>query len=384
MRVLLLTPNFWASGTVTFIRELQAGWPAEWPRPVIATATRSGKRSSKWGRSVEQMKRADSTPWEPDVCDNRERLVEYSREFDLVHVNEVETRSSQQEWWYELLERLPVPFTVQLHGNRYAGVDWNRILSCRNFTGVVWQTPGNVPAPLAKTSRVRLVPLPRPWTLKTPVDHPATYRNAYGDRPVIGFHGRFAPDKGVAHVAALGDRWYTCLHGACPAGGYPFVYGLQRQLFGRLHTRAADESWTFTYGVDSVIRYCGPYGDGVDVSRHHAVHVSATREGFSGGTEYTLLEAIDAGCRIVQPLHMLERADSIWSSSPALRTWTYRWEPRGLKSAFTQPLVGLRDAVAAAVSEDSYDASYNRKVVAVRHDPAHLARAFFGVAASRS
>lgn len=373
MKVLLLTPNFWTSGTVTFIRELQRGWPAEWPKPVIATVTKSGKRSSKWGRTVQQMTRADSTPWQPDVCDTRERLVEYSREFDLVHVNEVETRASGQEYWYELLERLPVPFTVQLHGNRYERVDWSRVRSARSFTGVVWQTPGNVPEGLRRPG-LHLVPIPRPWNLR-PFVAPATSNTA----PLVGFHGRLTPDKGAQYLAALARHACVdvCVHGASIGGGYPFAYGLQQTLFGEIRTRSADAPWVWSACDGASLRYEGPYADGVEVSRHHTVHVSATREGFSGGTEYTLLEAIDAGCTIVQPKHMLE------PTSP-LRGFTYEWEHRGLRGALKNPLESLTRAVQTALLSSSYDAGYNRSVVAVRHDPANLARAFFGVAASRA
>lgn len=371
MKVLLLTPNFWTSGTVTFIRELQAGWPVEWPRPVIATATKSGKRSSKWGRVVSELKRADSTSWEPDVCHSREGMIEFATEFDLVHVNEVETQENRQEWWYELLERLRTPFTVQLHGNRYERIDWLRVLRAPRFTGVVWQTPGNVPERLKLSSSVRLVALPRPWNLR-PFRDRAHVENV---PPLVGFHGRFAPDKGAAHVAALVDhaRVDVCMHGASPGGGYPYAYGLQRHLFGDV-IHSAESPWVWSTGF-SQLNYEGPYSDGVEVSRHHAVHVSATRRGFSSGTEYTVLEAADAGCRIVQPRHMTEAGD--------LHVYEYDWEPRGLVSAFRDPLDSLTRAVQTAVADSSHDPDYNRKVVASRHNPRNLARAFFGVAASR-
>ncbi len=367
MKVLLLTPNFWTSGTVTFIRELQAGWPQEWPRPVIATVTKSGKRSSKWGRTVQQLQRADSTPWEPDICDTRERIIEYATEFDLVHVNEVETRASEQDYWYELLERLRTPFSVQLHGNLYSNVRWQRVLEAKSFTNIVWQTPGNVPTALIRRG-VLLVPLPRPWNMKPFTD------DVEADN-VIGFTGRLTPDKGAAHVASLVKhaRMNVCMHGASVGGGYPYGYGLQKHLFGEIKIKRAESPWTWSDG-EHELHYAGPYADGVVVSQHHRVHVSATRSGFSGGTEYTVLEAINAGCRIVQPNHMIE-------PNSGLISWTYEWEHRGLVGAFKNPIPSLVDAVHAATAAE-HNPRYNRAVIEVRHNPQTLARAFFGVAMS--
>lgn len=379
MKVLLLTPNFWISGTVTFLRELQAGWPSEWPRPPIAVPTRSGRRSIKWGRKLAEVKRADSTSWEPDVCDTRERIVEYAREFDVVHVNEAETTHGAQAWWYELLERLDTPWTLQLHGNPYDRVDWNRIAAAKRFTGVVWQTPGNLPKPLYTHKvfgKVTLVDLPRPWNPRTPVNESPTWTPRDSHPPRLGFHGRLAPDKGVAHVAALSKHLGlpVCVHGASPGGGFPYAYGLQQQYLGeRLH--AAEAPWTASVTPpNGTLSYMGPYQDGVLVSRRHAVHVSATRRGFSGGTEYTLLEAIDAGCRIVQPMHMRE-------PGARLKHFTYHWEPRGLGGALRDPLVSLNEAVTAALESPFYDPGYNRTVITQHHQPSRLAREFFGVAA---
>jgi hypothetical protein len=378
LKVLLLTPNFWTSGTVTFLRELQTGWPAEWPRPPIAVPTRSGKRSVKWGRALADVKRADSTPWEPDICDTSERLVHLAREYDLVHVNEAETTPATQEWWYELLERLDTPWTLQLHGNPYERVHWARLIHARRFTGVTWQTPGNLPAPLYESQvrgQVTLVELPRPWNPRTPITETGTWSPSDALPPRLGFHGRLAPDKGVAHVAALAKHLDlpVCLHGASPGGGFPYALGLQERYLGaQLHP--AEAPWTAT---EVPLHYAGPYEDGVRVSRRHAVHVSATRRGFSGGTEYTLLEAVDAGCRIVQPLHMRE-------PGVHLQQFAYRWEPRGLKGALDDELTDLSVAVRAALDVTDYDPSYNRTAIARHHEPARLARDFFGVAAQHS
>jgi len=371
----MLVPNFWISGTVTHIRELTLGWPPEWPTPPIAVPTRSGRPSGKWGRDIADVKRADATTWRPDHWGTPAEIAHLARNFDLVHVNEAETTPSSQEWWYQTLELLETPWTLQLNGNLYPTVNWDRILRSPRSTGVIWQTPGNVPEALVRDDRATLVPLSRPWNLRSATYDPPA--GPGGDKPpLVGFHGRLAPDKGVAHVAALAKHLDVdvCLHGASPGGGYPYAYGLQHTYLGDRKFRA-EEPWT---APDLPLHYEGPYGEGYDVSLHHTVHVSATRLGFSAGTEFALLEAIDAGCRIVVPDHMTEPA-----TLGVLRQWTYPWEPRGLKTALSGELRSLSEAVNHALYVSSYDASHNRQVLATHHNPAALACAFFGVAASR-
>lgn len=379
MKVMLLVPNFWISGTVTFARELQFGWPGDWsPAPPIVVPTRSGRPSTRWGKNPQEIKRADATAWSPDVWGTPDEIVRLARLYDLVHVNEVETTPAAQEWWYRTLEALETPWTVQLHGNRYSDVDWGRVARSPYFTGVVWQTPGNVPVDLAVNSRVRLVSLPRPWNLRSQVDAPAPapWINSPG-RLRVGFHGRLAPDKGVAHVAALARHCHAdvCIHGASPGGGMPYAFGLQETYLGQ--RRPAEKPWHTTYGSGSVT-YCGPFADGFEVASHHDVHVSATRRGFSGGTEIALLEAIDAGCRIVVPNHMVEP-----TTQHELHQWTYEWEPRGLKTALRDELTSLTAATRAALAAVNYDPAPNRRTVQARHNPARLAREFFSVVAER-
>lgn len=371
-RVMLLVPQFWISGTITLARELQRGWPSEWPQPVIAVATKSGKPSVHWGRPLGEIQRATSTAWKPDVSGTADEIITLLKqgEFDFVHVTDPSVTASYRDWFYDLLGRLPVSWTLQLNGNRYEDVNWSRVTESKTFGRVAYHTPGFVPPELLR-SDVEILSLTRPYSLRNPVDAQLVRTS---NQQLVGTHGRIAPDKGIAHVASLSRHLNAnvCIHGACPAGASPYIYGFQDKYLG--HRVPAHHSWR---GEEQggTLRYAGVFSDGVEVAQHHAVHVSATRLGFSAGTEYSLLEAIDAGCRVVQPNHMKETTD--------LHQHTYEWEPRGITGALRDPVPSLVGVMLAALREDIYDQSHNRRVVAAHHDPARIARALVDAVAAR-
>ncbi len=378
-RVMLLAPQFWISGTVTLARELQLGWPAD-RQPVIACPTRSGRPSTQWGRDVGAIRRATHTSWKPDIMGTAEGVLEVARDaFDLVHVTEPDIPAAQRDWWHDTLERLPVPWTLTLNGNTYPDVDWQRIINARRFTGVVWHTPGHVPPELRDARRpLRIVSLPRPYTLRHDVSaqlprlaHPV-FALERRESPVIGTHCRIAPDKGVALVAALARHIgaCVCVDGAPQAGAMPYTLTIQRSYLPEDDHVPAEARWVSDIGPGRV-SYMGSFTDGVVVAREHDVHVSATRLGFSAGHEYSLLEAVDAGCVIVQPEHMTE-------SGCPLNQHTYPWDRRGVVGALLEEHRALSDAVRDAVlaHESWYDQSRNRTLVAEHHDPGRLVRAF--------
>lgn len=380
-RVMLLAPQFWISGTVTLARELQLGWPAD-RQPVIACPTRSGRPSTQWGRDVGAIRRATHTSWKPDIMGTAEGVLEVARDaFDLVHVTEPDIPAAQRDWWHDTLERLPVPWTLTLNGNTYPDVRWDRILASRHFTGVVWHTPGHVPPELRDARRpMKIVSLPRPYTLRNPVDAhlPRAHHPTYdGVGPVIGTHCRIAPDKGVAPVAALAMHVgaNVCLDGAPQAGAMPYTLTIQRTYLGEESMVPAEARWHALVenerGERGALYYEGAFADGREVARHHDVHVSATRLGFSAGHEYSVLEAVDSGCSVVQPEHMTE------PDCPLVQH-TYPWERRGVVGALSSEHRPLSDAVRDALRahESWYDQSCNRALVARHHDSARLVRAF--------
>ncbi len=379
-RVMLLAPQYWISGTVTLARELQRGWPPEWGRASIACATRSGRPSALWGHEQRAIKRASATAWTPDITGTAGDIISIALEsFDVIHVTEPDIPATHRDWWHDLLERLPVPWTLTLNGNTYPDVDWQRIINARKFTGVVWHTPGHVPPELRDARRpLRIVSLPRPYTLRHDVSaqlprlaHPV-FALGRRESPVIGTHCRIAPDKGVALVAALARHIgaCVCVDGAPQAGAMPYTLTIQRSYLPEDDHVPAEARWVSDIGPGRV-SYMGSFTDGVVVAREHDVHVSATRLGFSAGHEYSLLEAVDAGCVIVQPEHMTE-------SGCPLNQHTYPWDRRGVVGALLEEHRALSDAVRDAVlaHESWYDQSRNRTLVAEHHDPGRLVRAF--------
>jgi len=386
LRVMLLAPQFWTSGTVTLARQLQAGWPDGWARPRIACPTKSGKPSKRWGRDSTSMRRADSTPWMPDIVGSPSDIARIAREsFDVVHVTEPDAPGTQRWWWHELLQSIPVPWSLTLNGNAYPDVSWNHVLRSTNFTGVVWCTPGHIPpelrVPSPRIGQPVLMQLPRPYALRHPVDaqlpRASHVIRSHNGAHVVGTHCRIAPDKGIALIAALARHTpaHVCLDGAPQAGAMPYTLALQQRYVPEDDRVPAEARWLVTSSDRSRLRgslcYNGAFTDGVIVAQHHTVHVSATRYGFSAGHEYALLEAIDAGCLIVQPQHMIELECD-------LRQYSYDWSKRGIVGALTDEHRGLSLAVNAALHDahSSYDQSHNRRRVAEYHNTERLVKTF--------
>lgn len=380
-RVMLLAPQYWISGTVTLTYEMRLGWPMGWPRARIACPTKSGRPSTQWGRPASEIRRATSTGERPEITGSADDIYRIAREsFDMIIVTEPDIPASHRDWWHGLLERLPVPWALVLNGNRYPDVRWDRIIEAPKFTGVVWHTPGHMPQELIDV-KATIVSLPRPYTLKYAVRDQLRRRwhPVYGNRTVVGTHCRVAPDKGVALVAALSKHIQAnvCIDGAPQAGAVPYTLAIQRRYLPDEYFVPAEARWTTPsyIGPNGCLHYTGPFTAEMTPARHHDVHVSATHRGFSAGHEYSVLEAIDAGCVIVQPRHMSE-------PECGLRQYTYEWEQRGVVGALQNEHVGLSKAVRAALidaeSPSGYGQRYNREAVQLHHDPDRLIRTFMG------
>lgn len=377
-RVMLLAPQYWISGTVTLARQMQRGWPSDWSTPPIACPTKSGRASTQWGRAASRIMRATSTTWQPDITGTADDIVDLAKQsFDFVHITEPDISKTSRHWWHDLLDRLPIPWSLTLNGNVYPNVQWQRIIDAPNFSGVVWRTPGNVPAELLHARhKIRIIPLARPYVMQHSVaaQLPRVRCDVFlNDVPIIGTHCRIAPDKGTASIAALAKHIgaNVCIDGASQAGAMPYALMLQQSVLDESERVAAHKSWT-TRPMPGQVHYHGAFSDGVLTALHHDVHVSNTRLGFSAGHEYSLLEAIDAGCVIVQPTHMIERECS-------LRQFTFPWIRYGTIGAFNHAHEPLAHAVKAALraSTSCYDQSTNRALIAAHHDPEQLIRTFY-------
>lgn len=376
-RVMLLAPQFWTSGTVTFAREMQLGWPPEWPRPPIVCPTKSGRPSSLWGRSIDQIKRTTATTWEPDVTGTVDDVIRMAHEqFDLVYVTDPDIPRAHREWWYQLLERLPIPWTLTFNGNKYPDVQWNRIITAKKFSGVVWRTPGDVPPELCDNG-ITFVSLPRPYTMKYArnahllrVQHPI-----FHDVTIVGTHGCVAPTKGTASTLALSKHVgaHICLDGVLQAGAVLYATTIRQCYLDETDTTSSEISWVSSSSkiAPGHVCYNGAFTYGIKTARHHDVHVSTTHREHSAGHEYALLEAIDAGCVIVQPKHMTE-------PQCKLIQHVYPYKSQGVINALKYEHTELSTAVVAAIQrvKNGYDQSINRTAIARYHNPHKLIRTF--------
>src|SRR5690606_40797923 len=65
-----------------------------------------------------------SRDWSSDVCSSdlgtADDIISTALEsFDMIHVTEPDIPATHRDWWHDLLERLPVPWTLTLNGNTY-------------------------------------------------------------------------------------------------------------------------------------------------------------------------------------------------------------------------------------------------------------------------
>lgn len=317
MKIAILVLDPCISGTVRWTEQVKAGLVAAGHEAWTISATKSGKSRVSWGRV------GNGAQWwtrAPDVVVRHDQVAGYLDLFDLVIVNDVASstldgvrNANERPYYVDALMKTTTRWTTVAHGNSYDARHARfapEVLSSPSFSGTIVAHP----APYAYESHelfrdLKRVEVTRPYVPVLPVDAPLPVGS------IVGGMARFSGHKGL-HVLGLSAMKRVTeveIAGACMASARPCdAYMLWETLRNNDATGIYDGKKTQTtpYEVTTPIgghvRYLGNYTDGVETAGRWRTFVSLTIKTFSAGCEYTLLEAMDAGCLPVASEHLAE------------------------------------------------------------------------------
>jgi hypothetical protein len=131
-----------------------------------------------------------------------------------------------------------------------------------------------------------------------------------------------------------------------------------------------------------VLEYKATYDDPWRIWREMAVAVNLTSPTFAVGLEYTMLEAMDAGCSVVMPSHCFNWTGreqyaaytlDRWKGAPSItKKVGYRLDRFDRDSG--EELVQQVTLACDAFAVDSAQARTNQRALGAYHAPQHLAR----------
>lgn len=334
--------------------------------------------------------------------------------YDLIVLNEPKNGTADRDAakenrlpeYVEALARTKTPWMTILHAPQYdpkRAQFLESTLDAGNFTGfVIEHQPGAYESGTWAWDERWIKKIQQwPW-LPYRLRPLVTNVQRYG---IIGMSGRMIPNKGPAVLAYHADRfpvgWRTRLHGAESGGHGPAVsYGIYEAL-ARHHgwtgrrvgqkEPAVDDignsgdmihQWPWWLEKDGrVLEYVATYADTRLVWQACAVAVNLTQKKFAVGLEYTMLEAMEAGCAVVMPTYCFSRTgreqyraytlDSYETTMGISQDYGMRIEKLGH---------GVGDELVAQVTaacgdfSAGYDPNPNLKALADYHAPRHLAK----------
>lgn len=355
-------------------------------------------------------------PEEPTVTKKWVDAGDVLSSYDLVILNEPKNgtedrlalKESREPDYVNALRASTSPWLTMLYAPQYdpkRAPFLEQTLTAGKNTGIVieFQPHAIESAEGGFDGHVRLVQ-PWPWLpykLRDPSPRP-------GRQLAISVSGRCTPNKGHITLAWHADRfppgWVTRVRGA-EAGGmgaavsYIMWDGLNnagwkgwRDGQGPAHPRFTPNEqnnlgdkiagWKYWLEKDGhVLEYTGPYDDAVATLAQDAVVCGLTNLEFSAHVEYSILEAMDAGCAIVLPQSAIEVTPGDWRVHPIAGyeralTQNSKGEPRFDRwtPGMSEVLVGAVQSACSAVEQGAHDPEHNRRVIAGQHDPKFLAQ----------
>lgn len=327
-KVAVFDPDPHVCGPSSWVGHVREGFRRGGNKADVVTFTKSGKPRKLWG---EDGMRLGNRWWHtvPDATVKQAEAAEFLRGYDLVLLAEprcttedkVAAKGDGLPYYIEVLRDAGVRWTTALQGPMYnekmapylpqlfaeAGNCWTGVILAHSATFV----PEGDRLPPHK---LHVGPLP--YQRRGPDEVPPL-------RQIIGSTGRVVPNKGQHLLAWVGDKvapWGIELHGASPVGlGPNFTFELYEQLctvrgwkgpritpLGRIHGDVINPyAWYVQTEHGNGVSYFGGYNDALEVCSRFGIHVNLTGARFSHSLEYTTLEAIDAGCVIVAPGHIM-------------------------------------------------------------------------------
>jgi hypothetical protein len=341
----------------------------------IVSSSKSGKESVRWSHA-----NTGSTWWpgSPDIVVKDADLLQTLESFDRVIMNDmictpldgVSTKEERPMPAYvKALLNLTIPWAPIAHGNPYGAKQ-------ARFVPELLQSPAlkavfTLPAPydysthpVFSEAKDLLFPLADlPYDPRFSVNTPIT------ENHVIGMMGRFVAAKGphVLGLAALRLRnqtiefWGSAPASARPSDAFLLYEELVRQGSESLEAPARKGNtspWMVRTPTNSTVTYYGAYHDGSATGRRMATYVNLTNPTFTAGSEYAVLEAMDAGAIPLVPRHIMTGGHTYLE----MPTFTAKNTPSGV---LKDPQI--LNLVAAAVTRAQQLTDETRRDVALKN-----------------
>lgn len=416
MKVAVFEPHPRMCGVTAWTWHMAQGFRDMGHHCDVVTFTKSGKRRKTTSRRRDGVTFAMGWQWwhEPaDVTGTFRDAASTLDGYDLIVLNEPKNGTADRDAakdgvipeYIKALEQTSTPWMTILHAPQYdttRGKFLERCLDAGKFTGfAIEHQPGSYgTGAWAFDGRIKKVQ-EWPWL-------PYRLRPLATDVPryrMIGMSGRMIPNKGPAVLGYHADRfpegWRTRLHGAESGGHGPAVsYGIYEALArhhgwtGRRVGQKEPEvdeignsgdmihQWPWWLEKDGrVLEYVATYDDPRRIWQEIAVAVNLTQKKFAVGLEYTMLEAMEAGCAVVMPAYSFSR-----TGREQYTAWTLdRYATTmGISQEYGMRIQSLGDGVSEEICDqvtaacDAFTAGYdpNPNIDALRnyHAPRHLAK----------
>lgn len=334
MRIAIYEPDPRVCGPDTWARHLRWGFREIGCDCDVVAFTKSGKRTTRWGRVVQNRGMSMSCPLDPDVVMRTARGGAAFDDYDLIVLTDVKCPTQDKSNWrkgemwppyVEVLAGTDTPWVSALHGKWYfeedelpRGVNVERgspylpdLLDLPNFAGyLIEHAPDDqFVQHSARLRAIRREYLPLPYRLE--VSDEVVEESIAAASSRICALGRVTKIKYRHLVNELAVR------GRLPPGVTTVLYGGgsscqtgPNESFQLYEHLVDTEGWSGQREGGSksaspwvasknglTVEYYGMYGQASDVALGCSAHVGLTDTGFSGGLlEFSTLEAIDCGC----------------------------------------------------------------------------------------
>lgn len=409
MRVAVFEPKPRLCGVTAWTFHVAQGFRDLGHECDVVTFSRSGKPPKSDGTQ------RNGWYWwhEPvDVTDTWYKAGKVLDGYDLIVLNELKNGTEDREaqrlgiepFYIGALRRTKTPWMSILHAAQYDPKRAPYLANCLdagNFTGVVVEHQAGSYESGAYAFDGRITKMTRwPWL-------PYRLRGAPLDvqrtrQAVVA--GRSTPVKGHAALARVGDRmpdgWVARLAGSEAGGaGACFSYTIYEKMTTfdgwaghrwdpkkpkdgcEGNNNCADKLYAHPWYLrkgDKMVHYTGAYSDQMGMFAENGIALNLTAASFALGVEYSVLEAMDAGCVIIAPGAAMDNAYGADYRVHRLEKFTEPSRATGkgglsdMGADVEEELIAALHAAAAEVDR-GYDFQHNRQVIAGIHAPQHLA-----------
>lgn len=387
MRICVYILDAMISGTTTLAFHLAQGLRDAGHEVTTLTSTKSGKQTVRWTRPD-----GGAQWWHeaPNQTVAHRELVATFDTFDFIIVNDIASSTLDngkfEPGYVNGLCYTTTPWTAVAHGNAYdakhAPHFTDLIASARGFTGSLLGCTAPYRYPDHELfSKLQIINIRRPYQMVNDIDAPVPL--SYG----AGTIGRYSTGKNL-HVLGLSlpyyidpahlELWGACINSVAPTPSFLTYSELMKDGLISVQeptTPNKTSPWCVNSVIGSLAYYGGAYSDPMVPLSRLRVFVNLTSATFSAGTEYTTMEAVDAGCLLLAAPPMIDPGSALRYGALDYVEWAKTPKKAALQ---TQELDALSRRVLRALDVDSQDhtalAWFNRQVLAEEHNPVTIGR----------